>query len=146
MKQRLRAVLAVSGFAFAAVAFLALAARGSRIDREHFDAVREAMTRDEVERALGGPPRNECREPVDVWVRGEGGELRSAELAPTGPAVRFFPSADPAPGGDEAVWVGEAGLIAVRFGDDGRVREKHFSTVHRPGRPSPRRFVAHWFE
>jgi hypothetical protein len=67
-----------------------------------------------------GPPR---------WPRG-------------GLAVRVFPDADPEGGGQEAVWVGEAGLIAARFGDDGRLQEKHFSAVQGAGRPTVKDVVS----
>jgi hypothetical protein len=43
-----------------------LTPRGTRIDRPHFEALQEGITRAEAERVLGGPPRNECREPVFV--------------------------------------------------------------------------------
>jgi hypothetical protein len=122
------------GLAFAGLLALVLAPRGTRIDRGHFEALREGMTRAEAEGVLGGPPRNECRAPVFVWVRREGG-LQSAEVAPGGLAVRVFPDADLAEG-QEAAWVGDAGLIAARFGDDGRLRQKHFSAVQGAGRPT----------
>jgi hypothetical protein len=85
------------------------------------------MTRAEVERVLGGPPRNECRDRVDVWVS-RAGRRTSAELVPGPVAIRFFPGAD----GEEAVWVGEKGLIAVLFGADGRLRETYVSDVIGP--------------
>jgi hypothetical protein len=34
---------------------------------------------------------------------------------------------------EELVWVGEAGLIAARFGGDGRLREKYFFTAQSAG-------------
>jgi hypothetical protein len=137
MRRRLLVAAAALSLALACAGLLALVLipRGTRIDRQHFEALREGMTRAEAERVLGGPPRNECREPVDVWVR-RGGGLQSAEVAPGGLAVRVFPNADLAGGGQEAVWVGEAGLIAARFGDDGRLREKHYSAVQGARRPT----------
>jgi hypothetical protein len=127
MKRRRVAVLALSGcLALAGLLAFWLWPRGSCLNREHFAAVRVGMTRAEVEQVLGGPPRNECRGPVDVWVRREGG-VQSAGLDPGTPTVRFFP--DVAGGGQEGVWVGEAGLLAARFGDDGRLREKYVSDV-----------------
>ena len=108
------------------LAVLVLAGR-SVLDRERFGAVRAGMTRAEVERVLGGPPRNECRDRVDVWVP-RAGRRTSAELVPGPVAIRFFPGAD----GEEAVWVGEKGLIAVRFGPDGRLRETYVSDVVGP--------------
>jgi hypothetical protein len=47
-----------------------------------------------------------------------------------------FSEADLAGGGQEAVWVGESGLIAARFGDDGRMRDKHFSAAQGAGWPT----------
>ena len=46
---------------------------------------------------------------------------------------RFFPEA---PEDEQCVWVSESGLIAARFGGDGRVREKYFSAVHPVERPT----------
>jgi hypothetical protein len=105
----------------------------SRIDTEHFEAIREGMTQQEVEKILGGPPRNECSIPVIVWIRREG-KLQSTELDPGPPTVPFF--ADAVKDNRELVWVGKSGLIATRVGDDGIVREKYFSTVHSPDRPA----------
>jgi hypothetical protein len=97
----------------------------SKINPTQIQAVAVGMTRTEVEQLLGGPPRNECTGPVDIWVRRDGG-LRSAGIDPGQAGIRFFPEAAP---GAEAVWVGDEGLIAVRFGLDGRVQEKHVSNV-----------------
>jgi hypothetical protein len=143
MRRRLLVAAAALSLALGFVGLLALVLtpRDTRIDRPHFEALRPGMTRAEAERVLGGPPRNECRDPVFVWVRREGG-LRSAEVAPGGLAVRVFPDADLAGGDQEAVWVGEPGLIAARFGDDGRLREKHFSDVQGTGRPTVNDVVA----
>ena len=45
----------------------------------------------------------------------------------------FFP---PSAGvGAEYVWASEGGLIAVRFGQDGRLRERYFSEVQVTDRP-----------
>lgn len=145
MSRRRLAVLAAGSAAVltvAAVALLLVNRSRPSVDREHFEALREGMTRAEVESVLGGRPRNALRQPADVWVRGADGKLRSAGLDPGGPPVRFFPEGDPA---GEAVWADDAGLIAVRFGADGRVADKHFSTVHPIEGPSFRGWVAHVF-
>jgi hypothetical protein len=120
--------------ALAALTVFLLFGRASRIHREHFEALREGMTRAEVERLLGGPARNECSDPADVWVPRPGGKARSAEVVPGPVTVRFFPEA--AVGAAEAVWVGRSGLIAARFGGDDRLVEKYFSTVHPRERPT----------
>jgi hypothetical protein len=41
----------------------------------------------------------------------------------------YFPGATPEQG-HQAVWFTETGLIAVYFGQDGRLQRKYFSTVH----------------
>ena len=58
----------------------------SRLDRAHFEALREGMTRPEVERLLGGPPRNECSAPAEVWVQ-RGDKRQSAGIEPGGPGA-----------------------------------------------------------
>jgi hypothetical protein len=111
-------------------AYLYLRARA--IDRESYERLEVGMTRAEVEDLLGGPPCNRLAEPCDVWVPSPAG-LRSADLQPGTPNVRFFPEL--AGGESEAVWVGEDGLIALRFDEDGRLREKYFSEVVVPEGP-----------
>jgi hypothetical protein len=101
--------------------------RPTSINRTQFDAIGEGMTRAEVQRLLGGPPRNECPDDVIVWVRRQGKRL-SAECSPGSPPPRVLSDA----ADEEAVWVSEEGLIAVRFAQDGRLHEKYFSTVHGP--------------
>ena len=142
MRRRRIAVLA-AGTALLTVAVVALLVNRQRppVDRERYDALRDGMTRSEVEQVLGGAPRNALRKPADVWVRGADGKLHSAGLDPLAPPVRFFSQA-----GDEAVWVDGGGLIAVRFGDDGRLLDKHFSTVHLVEGPSVRGWLAHLVE
>src|SRR5436305_11095599 len=65
-------------------------AAASRIDRAHFDRLALGMPQAEVERILGGPPRNECRTDVDVWVLRDDGSRVSAEETLGGPPVRVF--------------------------------------------------------
>lgn len=95
----------------AVVLVVSLLTGDTRIDPDHFQAIEVGMPQTEVEQLLGGSPRNECLGPVHLWVRREGG-LQSAELDSGTPTARFFPAAD-AVKGEEAVWVSEAGLIAV---------------------------------
>jgi len=64
---------------------------------------------------------------VIVWVRRQGKRV-SAECNQGSPPPCVLSEAPD----DEAVWVSEEGLIAVRFGADDRLREKYFSTVHGP--------------
>jgi hypothetical protein len=104
------------------------ATRPSQIGPEQFAGIDVGMTRADVERVLGGPPRNECAGPADVWVRRDG-RVQSAAIDPGTQLPRFFADADQAHG-DEAVWLSPAGLIAVRFDTDGRVEEKYVSDVH----------------
>jgi hypothetical protein len=101
--------------------------RPTSITRTQFDAIAEGMTWAEVGSRLGGPPRNECPDDVIVWVRRQGKRV-SAECVAGSPPPRVLSDA----GDEEAVWVSEEGLIAVRFGEDGRLREKYFSTVLGP--------------
>ena len=102
--------------------------RPTNITRQQFDKIEVGMTYKTVAGLLGGRPRNEeYPDPVIVWVPREG-KLVSADLSPEAPEVRFFPDAEP--GGEEFVWVSRHGLVAARFGDDGRLREKYFSAVH----------------
>jgi hypothetical protein len=102
--------------------------RPTSISRTQFDAIAEGMSRADVECLLGGPPRNECPDDVIVWVRRHGKRV-SAEYGAGSPPPRVLSDA----GDEEAVWMSNEGLIAIRFGEDGRLREKYFSTVHGPG-------------
>jgi hypothetical protein len=96
------------------------------------------MTRREVETLLGRP-RNDCGDPATVWVR-RGGKRVSADLPRDLAELTFF--SDEAGEGGEAAWASEAGLIAVRFGPDGRLRQKYFSEVDVSSGPSGRRVFA----
>ena len=94
MKRRwLAAVVVCACLAMAAGLAAYLLTWESRIDPDHFRVIEVGMSRAEVERVLGGPPRNECSGPVDFWVRHEGGQ-RSAGIERGSPAVQFFPDAD----------------------------------------------------
>jgi hypothetical protein len=108
-------------------------------DRERFNALWVGMTLKEVERALGGPARNETSGHAMVWARRPDGRLYSSRAGAA--EVSFFPQV--AEGQQVVVWVSKAGLIAVSFDVDGRLHDKYFSTVHDPGGPSgPLRWLA----
>jgi hypothetical protein len=98
------------------------------------------MSRADVEEVLGGPARNELGEMAIVWLP-NGESAVSYELQPEGPVASFFP--DAAPGSEERLWVGEDGLIAALFGEDGRLLETYYSDVHVTPRPSAADFERH---
>jgi hypothetical protein len=100
---------------------------GSRIDEERFEAIQVGMSRTEIERLLGGAPRNEISGHAIVWIP-HGASRVSHQVLPGEPLGPFFPEAPE--GAPELVWLGEKGLIAVRVDEDGRVADKYFSTVH----------------
>ena len=109
-------------------------------DRAHFDQIKAGMSRADVEKVLGGPARNEVRDLVLVWLP-TGESAVSYELRPERPVAPFFPGA--AGGSEERLWVGEEGLIAALFGEDGRLLEKYYSDVHVTPRPSAVDFIRH---
>jgi hypothetical protein len=142
MRNWVLACLTVLGVLAALMTLAAfLSPRRPRIDRERYDSIAEGMPRRQVE-ALLGQPRNDCGDRAIVWVR-RGGKLVSAVLRADPAEMTFFPEA--AGEGVEAAWVSEAGLIAARFGPDGRLQQRHFSTVHVSERPSWVRDVARLF-
>jgi len=129
----------------------ALLPRPRGVTRAHFKLLRTGMTQAEVEHLLLGPPRNELKNPAIAWIPQPNGKLRSGEVGPwfRNPTVVFsvfsggrplndvtqkpreysyFPGTTPEQG-HQAVWVTESGLIAVYFGQDGRLQQKYFSTV-----------------
>jgi hypothetical protein len=126
------------------------------VTQEHFELLRPGMTRAEVERLLGGPPRNGLTNPAIVWLPQAAGRPISAEIGPASPAVEllvredrpknarprvqpsalnFFPL-ETGTDGSQAVWSTRAVLIAVYFGEDGRLRQKYHSTVDEAVPPS----------
>lgn len=124
-RHRLRIAAAVLGclaVAFAVWWFF----RPTSINRTQYDAITEGMTRAEVFRLLGGPPRNDCPDDVIVWLPRQGKRV-SAEYGPSSPSIRVLSGTE-----EEAVWMSDEGLIAARFDKDGRLCEKYFSTVHGP--------------
>src|SRR5688500_7190904 len=92
------------------------------------------MTQPEVEKLLG-PPRNEVGLQVVVWAPRKEGSVVSAYMGPRTAPIRFFPKREAEEGGNEYLWVGKSGLIALYVGSDGCLGEKYFSTVH-PSEPS----------
>jgi hypothetical protein len=116
--------LACLGLAGLAVVWLLPSA--SHIDRARFDAIAVGMPRADVERLLGGPPRNELPGQATVWVP-RGGTKVSFQTTPAATGGPFFATTE---GEEELVWLGEEGLVAVLVGADGRVRDSYFSTVH----------------
>jgi hypothetical protein len=128
MKRRTIVILVLAALlALAAPVVIAWLMSGSRIDQERFDAIQVGMSRAEVERLLGGAPRNEISGHAIVWVP-KGATRVSRQVLSDEPLGPFFPDAPE--GAPELVWLGEKGLIAVRVGEDGRVADKYFSTVH----------------
>jgi hypothetical protein len=109
-------------------------------DRPHFDQLLAGMNRADVEEVLGGPARNELGEMAIVWLP-KGESAVSYELQPEGPVAPFFANA--AQGSEERLWVGEDGLIAALFSEDGRLLETYYSDVHVTPRPSAADFVRH---
>ena len=109
-------------------------------DRAHFDQITAGMSRADVENVLGGPARNEVRDLVLVWLP-TGESAVSYELRPEGPVAPFFPGA--AGGSEERLWVGEEGLIAALFDEDGRLLRKYYSAVHVTPRPSAADTIRH---
>jgi hypothetical protein len=126
------------------------------VGEEHFQRLQTSMTRAAVERLLGGPPRNSLTQSATIWVPRAAGRLTSAEISPASPAVEFlvredrpknarqpalpsdldfFPQ-EAAKDGHQAVWVTKTGLIAVYFGQDGKLRHKYTSKVYEPVPPS----------
>jgi hypothetical protein len=145
------AILAVIGV------ILALLPSNRGVTQERFEMLKPGMTQAEAEHLLYGPPRNDLRYPAIIWLPQATGKPISAEVAPVSPAVDFlsredkpkngrqavwitpaldfFPQEIPK-NGRQAVWVTRTGLIAVYFGQDGRLQHKYISTVHESVRPS----------
>jgi hypothetical protein len=140
MKARLPALLTLLGaLAFLTAVAILLSPRRPQTDRATYDSLAEGMTRREVE-ALLGRPRNGCGGGATVWVRRDG-KLVSADLRRDLTEMTFFPDQ----AGGEAAWASEAGLIAVRFGPDGRLQARYFSEVHLDGGPTVRQGLARLF-
>ena len=142
MKKRLKAdtvlaacVVLLGLVTFSCVAVFFPGTRSSLVTRQQYYLINVGMTEAELENALG-PPRNEFRNPVIVWAPKGDGKVISAQIAPGTPNVQFFPNAGTRDQVREIVWLSKSGLIAGTFDKNGRLRDKYFSTVHDPGRPS----------
>ena len=100
--------------------------------------IRPGMTAAEVDRRLGGPPRNALTRRGAVWEPQADGSLVSRFVDRGDPAISCFPKA---PGdGRQAAWITPSGLIAVEIGPAGRVRDVYFSPVQLATGPS----AVHW--
>ncbi len=153
--------LVVAAFATLAVTATIFALRASRsrpgVTHEDFERLRAGMTQAEVEETLFGPPRNDLRYAAIVWAPRASGPPVSAEIAPAAPAIEWFAKEDkPAnvrrgvlvasainffpretsTSGRQAVWVTRTGLVAVYFGDDGRLVHRYSSKVYETTAPS----------
>jgi hypothetical protein len=145
----------------AMVTFYALHQPRRGVTKERYDLLKPGLMEAEVQRLLYGPPRNDLSYPAIIWLPQATGKPISAELAPATPAVEFFSREDrpnnrrqgplmtsalnffprEAPtNGHQAVWITRTGLIAVYFGEDGKLRHKYTSRVFEAVPPS----VLHW--
>lgn len=122
----------------------------SHITNQNFAVLQVGMTQAQVERILGGPARDECGQPVIVWVP-RGDTLNSLRIDPESRRDSIlFREDSPAPGtredvfvvagisprGDhELVWLSDSLLIAILFDENGRLIEKHSSDVTVLDRP-----------
>jgi hypothetical protein len=68
------------------------------------------------------------------WTHKEDDLHISAEVTPGRLKIDFFSAVNK--GGHEAVWLTNTGLVAVYFGQDGKLQDKYFSTVHDMGPPA----------
>jgi hypothetical protein len=132
---------------------LTLLPRSRGVSEADFKLLKPGMTWAEVERLLAGPPRNDVPYESIVWIPHADGTRRSARLGPGAPGLAFhvaehfrdrapneFPARSAADfwyfsgkapeEGRQEIWATETGLIAVYFGQDGRLEQKYFSTVH----------------
>ena len=130
--RRLGLVAAAGGVGLAIA--LAFAARPALITEADYRRLRPGMTAAEVERVLGGPPRNLLKRRGTVWVSQADGNRVSAFLDAGRAYPHFFPQLRYDEG--QAVWVTPTGLVAVASGRDGRLRDRYFSTVEVSNGPS----------
>ena len=125
----LRALLALT----AIVAFLlAIWPRSYSLTRAHFDLLKTGMEQSEIENLIGRSG-NKLRRRAIVWDPQNNGRPISAEVSPGPLELDFFPTAKNE--GQQGVWLTRTGLIAVYFGEDGKLQDKYFSTVHPVGPP-----------
>ena len=125
-----RALLA---FTAAVALILALWPRSSELTQAHFNLLKTGMEQAEIEKLLG-PPRNRLRTKAIVWDPQQNGKPISAFVTPGPLKIDFFPAVNN--NGHQAVWLTNTGLVAVHFGNDGKLQNKYFSTVHSSGPPA----------
>jgi hypothetical protein len=123
---------------------------------EDAELLKPGMTQSEVEKLLHGPPRNGLKYRSIIWLPQSTGKRISAEVVPVTPpfyflskeekpnngrqsgwititlATDFFPQIT-AKNGHQGLWITGTGLIAVYFGQDGRLQHKYSSTVSESG-------------
>jgi hypothetical protein len=158
MKQkRLIIFIALAILGVMTMALALLPSMSSRdVTPEDAELLRPGMTQAEVERLLHGPPRNGLKYRAIIWLPQATGKRISAEIAPVSPPFYFFskeekpnngrqsgwititPATDffpqiTAKNGHQGLWFTRTGLIAVFFGQDGKLQHKYTSTVGETG-------------
>jgi hypothetical protein len=155
--KRLVCVIAIAVLGVMATVLALLPSMSDRgVTPEDAELLKPGMTQPEVERLLHGPPRNGLKYRAIIWLPQATGKRISAEVAPNIPPVYFFlkeeipnngrrsgwvtvtPSTDffpqiTAKHGHQGLWITRTGLIAVYFGQDGRLQHKYTSTVGETG-------------
>ncbi len=114
-------------------AALALMPRSPGVSRAHFDRLKGGMQQAHIEAKLLGPPRNVLRQDAIIWVPQPDGKQISGTVTPGPVTTNFFPNTSG--DGHQAVWLTETGVVVAYFGEDGRLEDKYFSTVHVLGPP-----------
>ncbi len=94
--------------------------------------LKAGMDQSEIENLIGRPG-NKLRRRAILWDPQKNGGPISAQVSPGPLALDFFPTAKIE--GQQAVWLTRTGLIAVYFGEDDKLQDKYFSTVHPVGPP-----------
>ncbi len=125
----LRALLALTA-TFALI--LAMWPRSYSLTQADFNLLKAGMVQSEIENLIGRPG-NKLRRRAILWDPQKNGGPISAEVSPGSLALDFFPTAKIE--GQQAVWLTRTGLIAVYFGEDDKLQDKYFSTVHPVGPP-----------
>src|SRR4051794_760296 len=152
--KRLLGVIALGVMATVLALLSSTSDRG--VTPDDLELLKPGMTQSEVEHLLHGPPRNGLKYRSIIWLPQATGKRISAEIAPVSPPVYFFlkeekpnngrqsgwititPATDffpqiTAKNGHQGLWITRTGLIAVYFGQDGRLQHKYTSTVGESG-------------
>jgi len=153
MKKRRLSAYALAAILATVAAVFVLRPRSEGVTRADFERLRPGMTRIEAEHLLHGPPRDDLRCSALVWLPYADGKRRSGRIGPgtrglgslvseyfrdrppnevppkIASETSYFPGSTPGRG-HQAVWLAETGLIAVLFGEDGRLQQTYFSDVH----------------